>query len=102
MTFEGRDFAALGSVVDEARGIVCAYVTEKTVLGLKRYTLTTWEGAEIAPLRLTRTWLNTNVWGGFPVRMYAWSAKIGDRVYSGRNSGPCMFVRMRAGRTVES
>ena len=102
VTFEGRDFAALGAIRDEARGIVCAYVTERKGAFGTRYLLTTWEGEEIAPLRKTGTWLQYGCFGGFPVRIYSWSAKIGDRIYSGRNSGPCMFVRMRAGKVCES
>lgn len=99
VTFQGRDFAALGSVVDEAHGVINAYVSERDAPGSwtrgKRYVLTTWNGEEIAPLRLTGSWLNRNVFGGFPVRMFAWSATIDGRVYSGRNTGAGMFVRMR-------
>lgn len=101
VTFQGRDFAALGSVVDEAHGVINAYVSERDApgyVGGKRYVLTTWDGAEIASLRLTGSWLNRNVFGGYPVRMFAWSATIGERVYSGRNTGAGMFVRMRGRR----
>lgn len=101
VTFQGRDFAALGAIVDEANGVVCAYASERKG-SPGSYVLTTWEGAEIAPLRLTGTWENRNVFGGFPVKMYAWSATIGGKVYSGRNSGLHMFVRMRAGKAAKS
>jgi hypothetical protein len=59
VTVQGRDFAALGSVVDEARGILIAYVSERPDPSMRdgrRYVLTTWEGVELAPLRLVRTW----------------------------------------------
>jgi hypothetical protein len=91
-TFEGRDFAALGSVVDESRGILCAYVTRRED---GSHVLTTWGGETLAPVAKTGEWLNRNVWGGFPVRMFAWSAVYQGRTYSGRNSGEGMFVRMR-------
>jgi hypothetical protein len=100
MTFQGRDFSARGSVVDEANGIVCGYPTARVEHDATpgTYVLTTWNGERIAPLRLVRTWQNRNVFGGFPVTMYAWSATINGRVYSGRNSGEGMFVCMRAGK----
>jgi hypothetical protein len=96
VTHEGRDFAALGSMVDEASGLVCAYVTERPDPAYrdgKRYVLTTWEGVELAPLRLVRTW-QQQCYGG-RTRIYAWSAVVQGRTYSGRNSGPTMIVRMR-------
>jgi len=96
IVFEGREFANLGSIVDEARGYIAGYVTERE----GRYLLTTWEGATIAPLRLVRRFTS---YGACRADMWAWSATIGGRVYSGRNGGffggPGCLVRMRAGAT---
>ena len=91
VTFNGRDFAALGSVVDTARGIVFGYVSEREGC----FILTTWEGAEIAPLRLVRRFKS---YGVTRCELWAWSAIVGGRVYSGRNSGAGMLVRMRGGK----
>ena len=95
ITFEGREFTNLGSVVDAARGYVCGYVTERD----GAYLLTTWEGETIAPLRLVRRFTS---YGACRADMWAWSATIGGRVYTGRNGGlfggPGCFVRMRAGK----
>jgi hypothetical protein len=97
----GRAFTALGSVVDPARGLIVGYVREvkdpSRALGV-RFELTTWQGALIAPLKLVRTFES---YGVARCRMRAWSATIDGRVYSGRNSGAGMLVRMRAGRTVK-
>jgi hypothetical protein len=91
-THEGRDFAALGSVVDEARGILCAYVTRRED---GSHVLSTWGGETLAPLVKTGTWLNRNTFGGFPVRMFAWRCTYQGRSYSGRNAGDGMLLRMR-------
>jgi hypothetical protein len=99
VTFQGRDFSALGSVVDHASGVVCAYVT-RDVDGT--YRLTTWEGGTIAPLLLVSSWMQRRLFGGFPVRIYAWRATIDGRTYSGRNTGPGMFVRLRARTTPQA
>ena len=88
VTHDGREFAALGSVVDEASGLV-------SYRDGKRYVLTTWEGVELAPLRLVRTWEQRGFYGT-RTRVYAWSAVVQGRKYSGRNSGPTMVLRMRA------
>ena len=91
-THEGREFAALGSVLDETRGMVCAYASG--VPGA--YTLQTWGGEVIAPLTLVKTWRQSGCFGGFPVRIYAWRAEIKGVTYSGRNAGPQVFLRLRA------
>jgi hypothetical protein len=93
VTFQGRDFSAMGSVVDEANGIILGYVSGAQGI----YYLTTWEGKVLGSLKLTGTWKNRNVFGGFPVTMYAWSAVIGGKKYSGRNTGAGMLLRMKAG-----
>jgi hypothetical protein len=96
VTHEGRAFEALGAVRDEVNGFVGAYVSERAP-GL--FSLTTWEGVEIAPLRKVHTWKQW-AFGGVRVEIFAWSATIGGRTYTGRNSGPGMFVRMRSGKQV--
>lgn len=96
ITHEGRDFTALGSVVDHARGFVVGYVTrDEHGPNPSTYRLTTWEGTTIAPLRLVNTWEQYGFYGA-RVRHFAWRAVIDGRTYSGRNSGPGMLLRMRA------
>ena len=91
---EGREFSALGSCVDESRGVICAYAS-----GIPgAYKLTTWGGETIAPLTLVRTWKQYGCFGGFPCTIYAWSCTVNGRKYSGRNAGPQIFLRMRAGK----
>lgn len=91
VTFQGRDFVACGSCLDEARGILHAYVG-----GIPgAYVLQTFGGETLCPLTLVSTYENTRVFGGFPVKMYAWRCTFNGRTYSGRNSGPQMIVRMR-------
>jgi len=88
---EGKAFAALGSVVDVASGLVNAYVSENGGV----YTLTTWEGTPIAPLILTGKWQQWGL-GGVRNTIWAWRATVDGVRFSGRNSGPGMFIRMRA------
>jgi hypothetical protein len=108
VTHEGHPFTALGSVIDEARGEICAYVSETNEgdprllgsgrdLGAPRFRLSTWEGTTIAALELRGRWTQRG-FGGVKNTITAWRATVGGRVYSGRNSGPGMFLRMRAGR----
>ena len=89
--FRGQAFTALGSCVDEERGIIRGYICG--IAGA--YTLQTFGGTVLAPATLVSTYVNRRVFGGFPVKMYAWRATYNGRVYSGRNSGPMMIVHMR-------
>ena len=91
ITHEGRDFTALGSVVDTARGFVVGYVGGSP----GAWRLQTWEGTVIAPLTRVRSWTQRGFYG-VRVEIHAWRAVIDGRTYTGRNSGPGMFVRMRA------
>jgi hypothetical protein len=92
VTFQGRPFAALGSVQDAARGLILGYAVEREP---HVYALTIWEGASIAPLRLVRRWAQRGFYGA-RIDMCAWSCTVSGRTYSGRNAGPDMFVCMRA------
>lgn len=96
---QGRKFSAGGSVIDTRRGLVSGYpklIAESAERGA-RYALQSWGGRIIAPLRLTGTF-KTPGFGGFKNKIWAWQTIIEGRVYSGRNSGPGMLLRMRAGR----
>lgn len=95
VTLQGRDFSATGAIVDTANGRIDAYAS---VGAPGVYSLTTWEGVAIAPLRMVRRWKQWG-FGGVRTEIWAWSATIDGTVYSGRNGGPGMHVRMRAGRT---
>jgi hypothetical protein len=100
VTHNGRSYSAMGSMVDTSRGIVVGYVHDRGQARTPRYTLTTWEGGHIADLSLTGAWMGRTPRGD-RVRMYGWAATIGGRVYSGRNSGAAMVVRLKAGRILE-
>ncbi len=91
----GVTYEAGGAFYDAASGTLVGYVRD---LGEGRYWLTRWDGGTIAPLRLV-----SKHRGGFGRGMsrgtiYAWSATYDGRVFSGRNSGTEMLLRMRAGR----
>lgn len=92
VNFQGKDFTALGSIIDEQAGFVLGYIKQVGRL----YQLTTWNGDVITSPKLTGTWLNRNVFGGFPVRMYAWSCVINGKKYHGRNSGVGFLIRLRS------
>jgi hypothetical protein len=103
--FQGRDFSAFGAVVDVANGRIDGYVLGPFV-GVAGepfqsgcYSLILWGGKMIANLRLTGKWLQYG-FGGVKNEIFAWSATIDGHVYSGRNSGPGMLLRMRAGRKI--
>lgn len=91
ITHEGKEYTAFGAFFDEEHGIIHAYTG-----GIPgAYKLTSFDGRDIANLTLVSTYMNRNVWGGFPVKMYAWRCTYNGKTYSGRNSGPQMIVRMR-------
>lgn len=91
---EGKVYEAGGAYYDRERGSLAGYVRD---LGDGRYWLIKWDGGTIAPLRLVKKYR-----GGFGRgTMWAWSAVYDGRVFSGRNGGPEMVLRMRAGRSVK-
>lgn len=98
VTYEGRDYAALGSVVDEKRGIITCYPHLRED---GTYEARMWGGKIVGPMRLVRRYR-----GGFghKTEMYAWSMVYNGRTYSGRNGGmvggPDCLVIMRAGRVL--
>jgi hypothetical protein len=95
INFNGRDFTNLGSVIDEKRGIIYGYPTQAAnYASTGGYVLTTWDGQIIASCHKVNSWLNRNTFGGFPVRMYAWSCLYNGRKYAGRNAGPELLLRM--------
>lgn len=86
---EGEVYEAGGAYYDRERGLLAGYVRD---LGEGSYTLIKWDGSTITPLRLVKKYR-----GGFGRgAMYAWSATYDGRVFSGRNGGPAMILRMRA------
>lgn len=102
--FEGREFTNLGSVVDEARGLLVGYPVERKdpAPGESRYVLQTFDGKPIAPVTLVSKWRQRVAFGGFGFDVYAWRAEYNGRTYSGRNAGnfagPNMILRLRARR----
>jgi len=75
VTFQGRDFSALGSVIDHTRGAVMGYPSQD------EKTLRTWDGVTLGRLRITG---------------HA-RAVIDGFTYHGRGSGAGMLLRLRKG-----
>lgn len=90
----GQTYEAGGAFYDKEHGVLAGYVRD---LGEGRYWLIKWDGGTITSLRLVRKHR-----GGFGRQtMYAWSAEYDGKRFHGRNLGPNMLLRMRAGRRVK-
>lgn len=83
--FEGQEYAALGSVIDEKRGVLVGY----PVCGV----LQTWDGKPIAALKITGY-----ARGSSGERLTCWACEYNGQRYSGRNSGEHMVLKLRAKR----
>lgn len=96
---EGKSFTNLGSVVDEERGRIVAYVrsvVDPAYRSGHRYELTTWNGESLGPLTLVSSWEQWTPRAHMKTRFFAWRFVAKDgRVYHGRNAGPGMIVRLR-------
>ena len=101
ITLDGREFAAVGSIVDTAGGLLVGYVHEHTP---GYFELRTWEGQPIVPLRRTaRVTTRLPSADGSPMVLDCYSATYQGRVYSGRHcSAWNQSIRLRAGRAVKS
>lgn len=91
LTHEGREFTALGSVVDHARGIVFGYVVEKD----GREELQTFDGAKLGELRRVTEWREYSS-AGYARRMRSYRATVDGRAYHGRMGDMTMLIRLRA------
>lgn len=92
ITHEGRDFAALGSVVDEQNGVIVGYPKDGR--------LHTWDGQLIdglGMLFITSSWAMPRSWIGS--RMYAYRATYKGKRYHGRGFGDGMLLRLRASKS---
>lgn len=89
---EGRDFTAVGSVVDPGAGFLQGYVSSDG------RTLMRWDGSVICPLKeVSRFRIPCPNWPkGTEIRAYR--AVVDGRTYSGRGSGPGMLLRLRSRR----
>jgi hypothetical protein len=88
MTHDGREYSALGAVIDHKRGRVVGYV--------KGATLTAWDGALLGTLRAMGR-VRLAQWspsGGEYLTCYR--ATIDGRAYYGRGLGEGMVLRLRA------
>lgn len=90
---EGREFTSGGAIVDKANGLIVGYVSSD---GAR---LTTFEGETIAPIKLVRRWHQRGFYG-VRVDVYAYSATVDGKRYTGRNAGnfggPGCVITMRA------
>lgn len=91
VTHDGREFAALGSVIDETRGVIVGYP--------KGDKLQSWDGKDIpgVVLRVTSSWPVQSYLGS---TMYAYSATYKGRRYHGRGFGDGMSLSLRASKRV--
>ena len=87
VTHNGRDFVALGSVVDHATGRVSGYVKGRTIA--------TWDGTPIGTLREVSSW---RIDSALSSRMFAYRATIDGFEYHGRGMGESMLVTLRASK----
>lgn len=103
---DGQRFEALGSVVDTENGVLIGYpkATDPHAGKPPYWTLNTWGGEPMYPLVLVRTRRVSHVAGRYtgPFVMHYWRATIDGVRYSGRNSGPGMALKLRAGKRVAS
>jgi len=84
---QGREFSALGSVVDHENGHVVGYP--------KGHELRTWDGTRVLGTLVVRSsWPTPHSHTGS--RMYAYHAMIDGRAYYGRGFGDGMLLRLRA------
>jgi hypothetical protein len=86
----GREFSALGSVIDESSGVIVGYPTLPDDRG---YVLTTWDGKTIGKLTITGY-----ARGFHRTPLTCWALTHNGRRYHGRNAGTLMVLRLRTGR----
>lgn len=88
LVHEGREFSALGAVVDPANGYVVGYVSSDGK------SLTDSGGVPIFAIRQVSTWTRRDRWGW--TRFHAYRGVFRGRTYSGRGLGESCLLRMRA------
>jgi len=107
LTFNGKDFTALGSCVDRERGIISAYVgpslerDENGVAHLpgKLFQLSSFGGKKIGEVRLvSRSRTIRTAWGSHVIEYYAMEFE-GHR-WHGKKSGEYQLLRLRRGKPV--
>jgi len=89
VTHRGQSFGAFGSSYDPVSGTLVGYA--KRAPG-GQWTLSSWEGQPICPLKHTGSWR-----GGFGREtMHSFSCVYDGRKFTGRNTGEEMLLRMKA------
>lgn len=86
---EGREFSALGAVINHAEGYLVGYVSSDGK------SLTKSGGEIICPVQLVGEYRRYYRWSGW-VTTYCYRARVGELRYHGRGGGPGMLLRMRA------
>jgi hypothetical protein len=96
MTHEGRDYTALGSLVDLQAGRIMGYLHELPG-DRDRFYLTSWDGCFMyILLRRVSTWKTPRSY--VSTTYSAFRTVIDGYVYSGRGAGSGMFIRLKKGR----
>jgi hypothetical protein len=92
ITHEGREFSAMGAVIDTTDGVIVGYPKHGDGTGRDGgHTLRTWDGAFIAALEITGY---ARGFHGTELTCYALTYE--GRRYSGRGLGAHMCLRLKA------
>lgn len=90
LVHEGREFSALGAVVNHAEGYLVGYVSADGK------SLTKSGGEAICPLQFVSKYrVYSTKWGSW-TEMFCYRATVEGHRYHGRGQGPGMLLRMRA------
>jgi hypothetical protein len=90
---EGREFTALGAIIDEKQGFIFGYVSRDET------ELRTWDGQAICPLRRVSSWESRVMSRTGLVtftKMFAYACRFNGRHYTGRGQGSGMCLRLRS------
>jgi hypothetical protein len=86
---EGREFRALGSVVDHESGRVVGYV--------KGDKLVSWDGkVTLGTIRVVSTWRTPRSW--VSSKMSSYRAVVGGKSYHGRGCGDGFLLKLKKSR----
>lgn len=95
-TLEGVSYTAMGSMIDTEAGQIVGYVVQPRDGWGRLYNLTTWHGAHIGVLTLTKSYITA---GRTRARIYCWKMIYAGRAYHGRNAGPGLVLRLKASKS---
>ena len=92
LVHEGREHTAMGSVVDEANGLIIGYVSRDNTA------LTTWAGGRICGLRVVSRFRIPCLGWRRGTEITAYRARFNGADWHGRGAGTGMVLRLRRPR----